>query len=81
VIVVSDSSPLITLDKLGRLDLLQQLFTTITIPEQVYMEVVVSGYGMAGADSTAAAKWIHVQPLPNASELSARMLGFQIASL
>ena len=36
--VVSNTSPLIALAKLERLDLLQQLFQKITIPESVYHE-------------------------------------------
>ncbi|MBI3646323.1 MAG: DUF3368 domain-containing protein, partial [Acidobacteriales bacterium] len=44
--VVSDSSPLITLAKIGRLELLPQLYQAITITPEVYAEVVVSGAGL-----------------------------------
>jgi predicted nucleic acid-binding protein len=64
VIVVSNSSPLITLDKIGRLDLLRQLFGAISNPQAVYAEVVISGAGLAGAASTAAAKWIRTETFP-----------------
>jgi predicted nucleic acid-binding protein len=41
VIVVSNSTPLITLAKVGYFDLLQKLFTEITISQEVWNEVVV----------------------------------------
>jgi uncharacterized protein len=45
VIVVSNSSPLITLARVGRFDLLRQLFEQIHIADEVYREVVVRGAG------------------------------------
>ena len=39
MIVVSDSTPLITLMKAGRLDLLKSLFGEVLIPEAVFAEV------------------------------------------
>ncbi|MDO8661234.1 MAG: DUF3368 domain-containing protein, partial [Candidatus Woesearchaeota archaeon] len=41
--VVCNASPLIYLSKLGRLDLLHDLFKKILIPEQVWQEVVIQG--------------------------------------
>lgn len=41
--VVSDSSPLIALAAINSLDLLQALFGSILIPDEVYKEVVVRG--------------------------------------
>jgi len=37
--VVSDASPLIALDRIGRLDLLRELFGTVTVPPAVAAEV------------------------------------------
>lgn len=45
MIVVSNSSPLITLAQIGRLDLLPALYGSITIPREVHQEVVVAGLG------------------------------------
>lgn len=56
--VLSDSSPLITLSKIGRLDLLPQLYETVTITPEVYAEVVVGGAGLAGSSQISTAKWI-----------------------
>jgi len=41
--VVCNASPLIYLSKLGRLDLLQNLFGKVVIPEKVWEEVVIRG--------------------------------------
>ena len=41
MIVVADSSPLISFAILGKLDALSQIFTEIYIPEAVYNEVSV----------------------------------------
>ena len=40
MIVVSDSTPLITLMKAARIDLLHDLFGEIVIPEAVYRELI-----------------------------------------
>lgn len=41
--VVCNSSPLIHLAKVGKLELLKDYFTEILIPEAVYRECVVDG--------------------------------------
>jgi len=41
--IVSNSSPLIALIRIGQLDLLRQLYSEIIIPEAVWHEVVVEG--------------------------------------
>jgi predicted nucleic acid-binding protein len=46
VIVVSNATPLITLAKVGHFDILQKLFTEITISQEVWNEVVVKGIGL-----------------------------------
>ena len=68
--VVSDSSPLITLAKIGTIELLPKLYRTIIISSQVYREVVVTGAGLAGSSEISKAKWIQVQPV-ELSSLSA----------
>ena len=47
--IVSNASPLINLARIGQLDLLQQLYGQLTIPEAVWHEVVVEGAGQPGA--------------------------------
>jgi len=47
-VVIADSSCLIGLSKIGKLQILHDLFGTVLIPEKVYQEVVVSGRGRPG---------------------------------
>jgi predicted nucleic acid-binding protein len=58
VILVLDSSALITLARIGRLDLLRQVAGTVHIPEAVYEEVVQAGQGRHGSAEVAEAQWI-----------------------
>lgn len=56
--IVSNASPLINLAWIDRLDLVQQLFGEIWIPEAVWQEVVVHGAGQPGAQEIQNASWI-----------------------
>jgi len=58
VILVLDASALITLARIGRLDLLRELTEKVYIPEAVYDEVVRSGQGRPGSLEVAQAAWI-----------------------
>ncbi len=58
MIIIADSSPLISLAAIHSLDLLPSLYTTIHIPEAVYREVVTEGAGRAGTTEAATATWI-----------------------
>ncbi len=70
MIVVSDSSPLISLASVGRLDLLRQLFTTVMMPEAVWRETVEQGEGRAGAAEIASLDWIQTAAPANYALLS-----------
>ncbi|MDL1980683.1 MAG: hypothetical protein LWX02_04265 [Deltaproteobacteria bacterium] len=48
MIVVSDSTILIGLVKIGKLDLLKEIFSKVFIPEEVFKEVVERGKGKSG---------------------------------
>jgi len=65
MIVVSDTSPLINLAWLGRLELLQSLYGQIYIPDAVWQEVVVGGKGQPGAAEVQAADWIERNVVSN----------------
>ncbi|CAN5860449.1 DUF3368 domain-containing protein [soil metagenome] len=58
MIVVSNTSPIINLAAVGHLNLLQQLYKEITIPEAVYREIVVVGTGQPGSHEVETASWI-----------------------
>jgi len=70
VTIVSDASPLITLAKIGRLELLPQLYRAIIVTSQVYAEVVSKGSGLAGSSEIANAKWIVRKAVDDAVKLS-----------
>lgn len=69
--VVADSSCLISLSRIGKLDVLHELFGGIIIPEAVYYEVVVRGAGRIGAEEVKKAKWIKKQKVQNALAVGA----------
>lgn len=57
--VICDSTVLIGLTKIGRIDLLKQIYKEIHIPEAVFTEVAIKGRGRSGAKEVANADWIH----------------------
>lgn len=69
--VVSNSTPLIHLSAMGRLDLLEVLFREILIPEEVYEEVVLHGGDRPGRAEVCKAKWISRCHAPNRAVLQA----------
>ncbi len=70
MIVVANSSVLIALGSLGRLDLLRQRFPEgICGPAAVWKEVVETGGGRPGAEAVAAAKWIAVEMVKDESRV------------
>ena len=58
--VVSNSTPLIHLAKIDRLDLLKEFFGEIFIPEAVYRECVLEGKGSEDSELIEKADWIKV---------------------
>ncbi len=62
-VVVSDSSPLIHLSRIGRLYLLREFFKEILIPQAVYHEVVVDGEGRPGSRKVKESPWIRVMEI------------------
>ena len=53
MVVVSNASPLITLSKLGQLNLLPALYNLVLIPSALYEEVVVAGLRVGHVDAIA----------------------------
>ncbi len=70
MIVVSDSTILIGLAKIGKLDLLKEIFSKIFIPEEVFKEVVERGKGKPGSKVIKEAAWIEVQPVKDKIQVS-----------
>ena len=63
--IVSNASPLITLARIGHLDLLHQLYNDIIIPEAVWHEVVVEGTNQPGAEIISSASWVVQRAVTN----------------
>ena len=63
MIVVSDSTILIGLVKIGKLDLLKETFSKVYIPEEVFKEVVERGKGKPGSKVIKEAVWIEPKPV------------------
>ena len=67
--IVTNSTPLIELSKINRLDLLREVYGVICIPDEVYIEVVVEGSGKPGAAEVKAAEWIYRQSVRDKSRV------------
>jgi len=65
VIVVSNTSPISNLAKVGQLMLLQQIYGKIIIPTAVYYELTAEGAGELVATAVQTATWIETQPVAN----------------
>lgn len=76
MIVVSDTSPIINLAIIGRLDILPALFGKIVIPLEVFEEITVQGAGMPGADEVRQSSWVEVRKCSNITFIQA--LQFQV---
>jgi len=63
VIVVSNSSCLIGLSRIKKLNLLRELFGKVFVPQEVYNDVVIKGKNKPGAKEVekARGKWIEVK--------------------
>lgn len=71
---ISDASPLILYSRIGRLDLLRELFAEVLIPQAVWDEIMIDGLDRPSARDIAQAPWIRVSPLTRPSPHFARRL-------
>lgn len=58
MIIVSNTSPVVNLYVIGQLEILKILFKEIIIPEAVYNEIVIYGYGKPGSKELGNIEWI-----------------------
>ena len=65
MIIVSNTSPISNLAKVGQLNLLQQLYETVLIPNAVYEELLDEGAGEIVIRAVRGATWLKMQPLQN----------------
>jgi predicted nucleic acid-binding protein len=59
--IIADSSPLISLALINRLQLLTQLYSNVIIPSAVWDEITVKGRGLAGAYEVGLIKWAEIR--------------------
>ncbi len=74
MIVVCDSTILIGLAKIGRLDLLKEIFSKITVPEEIFREVVEKGAGKPGSESIKDSPWIEVVQVKDTTQVDLLMI-------
>lgn len=70
MIVVSDTTPLISLLKIGRLDLLEKLFGNVLIPQAVYEELTVDERYKLEAEQLKQKEFITVRTVKNPDSVS-----------
>ena len=73
MIVISDTTPLISLLKLNRLDLLQELFGTVYIPEFVLQELTCNAQYRLEAETIQSSKFIITKSIADRSALQILM--------
>ena len=61
MIVLADSSPLITLARARYLELLHEFYGEVIVSREVHDEVTVAGAGLPGAEEMLRSNWIRVQ--------------------
>ena len=74
MIIVSDTSPIINLAIIGRLDILPAIFGQVILPQKVFEEITIQGADMPGADEVRAASWVEVRNCTNTSLVLALQL-------
>ena len=62
---VCNSTPLIALSRISRLELLSEYLGIVYIPQQVYDEVVTHGGDLFGAKEVASADWMKLKEVTN----------------
>ena len=76
MIVVSDTTPLISLLKINRIDLLEKLFGDVLIPQAVFDELTVDERFRLEADQIRQTKFIAVNPVnPESANILKRATG------
>jgi uncharacterized protein len=74
VIVVCDSTILIGFAKIGRLDLLREVFSKISVPGEVFREVAEKGAGKPGSESIKDTHWIEIIPIKDKTQVDLLMI-------
>lgn len=70
MIIISDTTPIISLLKAGRLELLQQMFTEVLVPEAVYGELISNKIFEEEAEQIKHASFIKMNRVANQQSVS-----------
>ena len=70
MIVITDSTVLIGLAKLGKLTLLKDIFSKVSIPEEVFKEVVERGKDKPGSKLIRESSWIEIKTVKDKTQVS-----------
>jgi predicted nucleic acid-binding protein len=70
MIVVADSSPLIAMGRIGRLEILHAVFGQLLVPDAVWREVVEAAAEKPGSSDIAAASWIERRTVKDSAWVS-----------
>lgn len=65
MIVVSNTSPIINLAAIGKLEILQKLYEKVFIPQAVYYEISIAGKGEPGVLEIEKLRWMEVRQVTN----------------
>lgn len=71
MIIVSDTSPINNLAAINHLNLLQQLYGTVIIPEAVYQELTDPEFPVAGATEVKTFDWIQTRQVSDRNVVEA----------
>ena len=73
MIIVSDSTALIGLAKIGKIDLLRGIFSRVHIPEEVFKEVTEAGKNRPGSDAIRRAEWVETKTVQDRTQVNLLM--------
>lgn len=77
MIVVSDSTTLIGLVKIGKLNLLREIFSKVYIPEEVFNEVAEKGRKKPGSQAIRESRWIETIPVKDEIQVNLLMASLE----
>jgi predicted nucleic acid-binding protein len=79
--IVSDTGPILSFARAGRLDILRQVFGEISIPEAVFIEIAIGGKGKPGADEVESGVWIKREAVKDRAVLNRLHRGLNLGEM
>ncbi len=69
MVIISDTTPLISLLKIGRLDLLEKMYKTVIIPKAVYEELTTNTHFPEEAETIRACPFLEVRTISDTNSV------------